>query len=160
MYIHGFTHFSHVEQCFHSRPSWRHGEKIKVELELEKSGLCSVKIQWSNLGWADVAFSTVLVEGPDISLTRRAKSKGRMQRLMIYWQSCNALQRIFRWFTYVVVPVALLFGQDNIPGREVSEQSDWRLLPARLSVFIQRMVVIIHLIRNKRKYWLSGLNVT
>lgn len=68
------------------------------------------------LGWADIALSTVPVEGPDESLTYRAKS------------------------------VALLFGQDNFSGWNISEESDRRLLPASLPVFIQRMVVIIHLV--------------
>lgn len=32
------------------------------------------------LGWADIALSTVLVEGPDESLTYRAKSNRRRRR--------------------------------------------------------------------------------
>lgn len=34
----------------------------------------------SHLGWADVAFSTVLVEGHDESLTHGAKSKRRREK--------------------------------------------------------------------------------
>lgn len=48
----------------------------------------------------------------------------------------------------VLIPVALLFGQDDISGWNIGEESDGRLLSACLAVFIQRMVVIIHLVGN------------
>lgn len=48
----------------------------------------------------------------------------------------------------VLIPVALLFGQDDISGRNIGEESDGRLLSACLAVFIQGMVVIIHLVGN------------
>lgn len=51
----------------------------------------------------------------------------------------------------VLIPVALFFGKDNVSGRDVSEQSDRRLLPACLPVLIQRMVVIVNLLRGKKK---------
>ena len=38
-YVHGFTHFSHAEQCFHSRPSWRHTG--------EERWSCSISLKWS-----------------------------------------------------------------------------------------------------------------
>lgn len=49
-----------------------------------------------------------------------------------------------------LLPVALLFGQDKVSGRNVGEDPDWRALPARLPMFIQRMVVIVHLQENKK----------
>lgn len=49
----------------------------------------------------------------------------------------------------VWIPVALLFGQDDVSGRNIGEESDGRLFSACLAVFIQGMVVIIHLVGNE-----------
>lgn len=70
----------------------------------------------SILRWAHVAFRTVFVEGAHVSLTQRAK------------------------------PVAFLFGQNNVSWSDVGEQAHRRLLPAHFSMFVKRMVVVVHLI--------------
>lgn len=51
-----------------------------------------------------------------------------------------------------MIPVALVFRQDDVSGGNISEEPDWGLLPARLPVFIQRMVVIVHLVRNEHLF--------
>lgn len=47
----------------------------------------------------------------------------------------------------MLIPVALFFGKNDVFGKDVSEQPDRRLLPARLPMLIQRMVVIVNLVR-------------
>lgn len=46
------------------------------------------------------------------------------------------------------IPIALVFGQDDIFGRNIGEESDRRQLTARLPVFIQRVIVIVHLVNS------------
>lgn len=46
----------------------------------------------------------------------------------------------------VLVPVALLLRMDHVFGTQISEQSDRGLLPARLPMLVERMVVIVHLV--------------
>lgn len=46
------------------------------------------------------------------------------------------------------LPVALVFGQDDIFGRDVGEESDRRQFTAGLLVFIQRVIVIVHLVND------------
>lgn len=48
----------------------------------------------------------------------------------------------------MLIPVALVFGQDDIFGRDIGEDSDRRQLTARLPVFIQRVIVIVHLVNS------------
>lgn len=52
--------------------------------------------------------------------------------------------------TSLLIPVALVFGQDDIFGRDVGEEPDRRQLTARLPLFIQRMIVIVHLVNNNK----------
>lgn len=65
---------------------------------------------------AQVAFSTMLVPRPHISLTDFAES------------------------------VTLLPREDDVSWCQVGEQADWGLLSTRFSMFVEGMVVIVHLV--------------
>lgn len=101
------------------------------------------------LGWADVAFGTVLVQGPHVSLTDGAKSS------KMSWQKrCHGSQKLSgsslaprapTFWDNMGLPVTLLLGKDNFRCSNIREQSDWGLLPSRLPVLVQGMVVIVHL---------------
>lgn len=68
------------------------------------------------LGRTDVTQGAVLVLGPHVSGAHAAE------------------------------PVSLLLGQDDVSGRQVGEQPDGGYLPARLPVFVEGVVVIVHLV--------------
>lgn len=44
-----------------------------------------------------------------------------------------------------LLPVALLWGQDEVSGGKIGEDPDGGAFPARPPLFVQRMVVVVHL---------------
>lgn len=121
----------------------------------------TLRVAIGYLRWAAAAFVAVFVERADVSLTQGAKPGEECMIIIRNWivllnsewmnnnnrdwtASCDFTPVLNH--PRVLVPVTFLFGQDDVPRGDVGEQADRGLFPASFPLFVQGMVVVVHLL--------------